>query len=91
MRSIRYLNVILTVIAVLLTLQLWTSWTGGPAPQFDNTAHAQAGGIPNAGAQRLEMINLLKKLNQNVESQTQLMRSGKVRVRVESGSAQGGN
>lgn len=70
MRSLRYLNSILTVIAVLLTLNLYVAWNttpAGVAVSFAEEAHAQeAGGISNAGAQRKEMIDLLKQLNVNV-------------------------
>ncbi|MHC4994586.1 MAG: hypothetical protein ACYTGQ_05975, partial [Planctomycetota bacterium] len=59
MNSTRYLNTILTVIAVLLTLHLFTFWssTDGVATP------AMAQGIPDAGAQRLMMVNELKSLN----------------------------
>lgn len=97
----RYLNGVLTIIAVLLTLQLWTSWTGGPAagnsgefaggmPDFASVAHAQedAKGIPNAGAQRREIVELLKKLTIQTEALTGLFRSGQARVKVEGAPAE---
>ena len=90
MRSIRYLNVVLTVIALLLTLHLWTLWTSpasGRSPSdliSEPAAHAQSG-IPNAAAQRVEMIKELKKVSKNMEELTGLFLSGKARVRVEGG------
>jgi len=83
----RYLNSILTVIAVLLTLQLWTSWTAqSPALSLVSEARAQeGGGIPNAGAQRKQMIDLLREQNAKIDKQMQLLESGKVRVRIEAG------
>jgi len=63
MSALKYLNTILTVLAVLLALQLWTTWM--QAPQLTPEAHAQ--GIPDAGAQRLQMIDQLKLLNQKTD------------------------
>ncbi len=85
MRAVRYLNAVLTIIAILLTLQLWTAWNA-PAdaslPRITSEAQASTGGIPNAGAQRKQMIGLLKAMNEKIEEQTELLRSGGVRVRV---------
>ncbi|WP_432798086.1 hypothetical protein [Poriferisphaera sp. WC338] len=82
--SLRYLNTILTVIALLLTLNLWAMWQGTPggeAASFGTEAHAQ--GISNSGAQRKMMIDQLKLLNKGVASMERLLVSGKARVRVE--------
>jgi len=93
MRSLRYLNTVLTVIAVLLTLQLWTAWTGLPdgsvaeAKPTRSQLASRASGIPNAAAQRIETVNLLKKMSQQNETLIGLFRTGKARVRVEGGSA----
>lgn len=86
MRSVRYLNAILTVLAVLLALNLWVTWAatpGGEALSWAGPAEAQAAGIPNAGEQRKQMIDLLKALNVKVNQLTELVESGKVRVQVE--------
>lgn len=95
MKSLRYLNVILTVLAVLLTLQLWTVWNGhgtpiAAAPSIATPALAQsrgptpgASGIPDAGAQRREMVDLLKKLVVQTDEVKSVLTSGQVRVRVE--------
>lgn len=80
MRSLRYLNSILTVLAVLLALQLWTTWTTSPVAIADE-AHAQ--GIPNAGAQRKEMIEALVKLNIQVAQTNELLRSGQIRIQMD--------
>jgi len=82
MRSLRYLNVILTAIAILLALQLWTSWTVGGNASVLGPTQAEAAGITNAGAQRLEMINLLKKQNQLTGDLVSMLKSGNARVRV---------
>lgn len=82
MRSLKYLNSILTVLAVLLSLQLYTTWMSPAAPSLASEAHAQEG-IPNAGAQRKEMIDQLKRVSQQVEELNGQFKSGTARVRVE--------
>jgi hypothetical protein len=85
MRAIHYLNTVLTILAVLLAAQLWTSWTTGP----DMTRSAAArDGIPDAGAQRKMIIDELKLLNTKVDKLDQLLVSGKVRVRATVESAE---
>ncbi len=81
MRSLRYLNVVLTVLTVVLTLHLWTLWTGEALSSVTPSAHA--GGLPDAGAQRKEMIDLLKGMNQKMDQLAALLKSGEARVRVE--------
>ncbi|MCX5661742.1 MAG: hypothetical protein NTW19_18845 [Planctomycetota bacterium] len=94
MRSVRYLNTVLTVLCVLVAVQIWTSWSTSGLP-VASTAQAQpasppsGGGIPDAGAQRKEMIDLLKRLAQQHDDLGQLLRSGQVRVKVESGARDG--
>lgn len=86
MRSLRYLNTVLTVITILLTLQLWTLWaTSGryDGPAADMTSIARAGGIPNAGMQRNQTNDLLKALVQKTEELTGLFKSGRARMRLE--------
>jgi hypothetical protein len=86
MASLRYLNVILTLLTLVLALQLWTSWT---APGAAAAAPAQGanppagGGIPDIGAQNMQIIDLLKQLVQKTEVQTELWRSGQVHVHVD--------
>ena len=86
MQSLRYLNSILTVLAVLLALNVWTMWRGAAAEMVGPIQSAQAagpGGIPNAGAQRKQIIDQLKSLNAKTDSLTSLLKSGTVRVRVQ--------
>ena len=85
MQPLRYLNTILTILAILLTLNLWTAWTaapGGDALSLANRTEAQGRGIPNAGAQRQEMIDLLKKVNRSLSDMESTLTSGEVRVRI---------
>lgn len=82
----RYLNAILTINAVLLAGIICTQLTGGAA--WSSTAAAQTpppgtpggGGVPNAGAQRLEMINELAALRASVEGMKKQLESGKMKV-----------
>jgi hypothetical protein len=94
MRSIKYLNVILTVLCGLMVLQLWTTWTNPGAPAVSLATPVQAapgvvgGGIPDPGAQQKEIIDLLKELVRKTEEQTELFRSGQARVRLEAPAAE---
>lgn len=82
MRSLRYLNSVLTVLAVLLALQLWTSFTTSSVPiAAPNSASAQ--GIANGGEQRKHIIEQLVKLNQQTAALTQLLSSGQMKVQVD--------
>lgn len=85
MRAVKYLNVVVTVVAVLMTVQVWTSLSAAPA-SLDFASVARAEGIPDAGAQRQETIDQLKLVNQKLEELTALLRSGEVRVKVEGGN-----
>jgi len=91
MRNLRYLNTVLTLIAVLLTLNLWTVWTAGPAPALDFASDAQAAtaadpmiGNENAADRQKQMIDQLKTLNDKVDVLDATLTSGKVRVTVDS-------
>lgn len=78
MRSLKYLNMILTALAVLLAMNLYITAFSGPSalPQ------AQAQGIPDAGAQRQQIVDQLKLVNQKAEQIKGLLESGKVKVTV---------
>lgn len=89
MRSLRYLNSVLTVIAVLLTLTLYTMWMspapgsgGGDLLSVSQEAHAQ--GIPNAGAQRKQIIDELTAVKASVNDLKTTLTNGSVRVKVDS-------
>ncbi len=91
MRSLRYLNTVLTVIAVLLTLQLWTTWSALPdtsvAQARSRVSTSHATGTFNSAAQRAETVKLLRQISKQNAALVDLFRSGKARVRVEGGSA----
>ena len=88
MRSLRYLNAILTVLTVLLALHLWTLWTGdgvgrlAPTSRVADAASRGAAGIPNSSAQRKEMVDLLKQQNRKTDELIGLFRSGTARVKL---------
>jgi len=90
MRSLRYLNTVLTLIAILLTLNLWTVWTAGPAPvELASDAHAAPAvdpmiGTENSGERQKQMVGELKALNKAVSALDSTLTSGKVRVTVDS-------
>ncbi len=89
MKSLRYLNTVLTVIAVLLTVNVWTLWTVTPGGNALSVAtEAQAAGLVNAGQQRKEMIEVLRKINADTGEVKSMLSSGSARVRLEAGSSQ---
>jgi hypothetical protein len=78
MAGSRYLNGVLTVLCVLLTLNLYTAWTTGG----DYVASAYAQGIPDEGAQRMQIIDQLKLMNTKMDQLNAMLTSGKARVTV---------
>jgi hypothetical protein len=84
MRHTRYLNVILTVNAILLAALVWTQVAGSPllAEQAAAQKDRAGGGMATAGAQRLRMVEALKDVQRSVEASKRLLESGKVRVQV---------
>lgn len=85
MKALRYLNIVLTALTVLLALQLWTTWSVTGIDPIATPAFAQ--GIPDEGAQRKQMIDELKLLNRKVEELKDLLSSGKVHVTVDNAAA----
>jgi len=87
MKSLRYLNTILTVIAVLLTVNVWTLWNvtpGGDA--LSVTTEARANGIANAGAQRKQIIDAVKQTQAEVGELKAMFKNGSARVTVDNSS-----
>lgn len=81
MRQLRYLNAVLTVIAVLLTLNLWVAWHATPGgQQMTLTQEASAQGLADAGAQRREMVDLLKQINVSIGQVRTTLTDGSVKV-----------
>jgi len=88
MKPMTYLNGILTVLAVLLTLNLWTQWTAGDGagliPGVADQAQARDVPAPASGSvQRQKMIELLQDVKGDTATMNRLLSSGKMRVLVE--------
>ena len=79
MKHLRYLNAVLTVIAVLLTLNLYAMWTLGPAttPSF---ANASAKPFPQPEQQAVDQ---LKRINKALDSLDKTLTSETFKVTVE--------
>lgn len=78
-----YLNVILTVNAVLLSVLIWTQIASRPV--LEQTAEAQSPPrikVPNAADQRQKMIKALNDVKKSVDSTRKLLEGGKLKVRV---------
>jgi hypothetical protein len=87
MKSLRYLNTILTVIAVLLTLNVWTLWSVTPGGEALSVAtEARAQGTANAAAQRKQMIDAIKQVKAETRELSAMFKNGSARVRLEAGS-----
>lgn len=86
MRKVSYLNGVLTVIAVMLTLLLVDRLTSRDASVLVGPAYAEPptrdGGMVSAGEQRKMMIAELKKLTQKLEVLDHHLTSGTLRVKV---------
>jgi hypothetical protein len=88
MRKLRYLNAILTVNAVLLGMLVWTQLVGGPlSAMHPAVASAQSSSqpvqaVPNAAAQRQQMIEALREMRRTNDATHKLLESGRVRVQV---------
>lgn len=85
MRALRYTNVLLTLIAVLLGLHLWTWWSSGAGPGTAAWAAPEPApsGILNASAQRKEAVDLLKLQNRKLDELVTLFKTGQAKVIVD--------
>jgi outer membrane murein-binding lipoprotein Lpp len=68
---------LLVIVVVLQGLLLAGQWSSQPT--FVSPAHAQ---IPDAGNQRLQMIEQLKELNQKMDRLTSILQDGRLQVVV---------
>lgn len=82
MRQGTYLNVILTINAMLLAVLAWTQ-LAGQSPMVQ-TAEAQGvgGGMVSAADQRQRMIDSLRDVRQSVNETNRLLERGTLRVHV---------
>ncbi len=92
MTTLRYLNTVLTVIAVLLTLNVYVQLTGSPAGaavatiQEAQAADKPARGVGNSPTAQLEE---LREINNNLNRLAGKLTDGSMRVKVDSMPAQG--
>lgn len=83
MTNTKYLNTVLTAIALLLALNLWVGVNGSPGDSTNPEGQAIAQGRVDAGQQRSEMIKELKGLKSTVESMSKKLSDGSIKVKVE--------
>lgn len=83
MTNTKYLNAVLTVIAVLLALNLWVGVNPAPSEQIGMESQAIAQGRVDAGQQRAEMVKELKGLKSTVESMSKKLSDGSITVKIE--------
>jgi hypothetical protein len=84
MRHGTYLNVILTVNAVLLGGLVWSQIAGKAVLEQSATAQVnkEGAGVPNAADQRQKMIEALREMKTSIDANNKLLQSGKLRVEV---------
>jgi hypothetical protein len=73
-----YTRILLTVIAVLLTVLAVGMWCETPSA----ISTAQAGGIPDSGSQLNEISKKLDSIDKSISDMQKLMVSGAVKVQV---------
>lgn len=79
----RYLNIILTVNALLLTVLVWTQLAGhGPLVQRADAQSAGGGSMVSAAEQRQRMIESMRDMRQAVNETNRLLERGTLKVTV---------
>ena len=88
MNRLRYTNAVLTVLALLLSLNLWVELSGPGSAALPGVQTAHAQGVGGGGAREVEMIRQLENLNAATKAiQAQLV--GGISVDVKSMPAGG--
>jgi hypothetical protein len=70
-------NRLLAIVIAMQALTLLGQWTAADRPRMVSPAGAQ---VPDAGGQRLQMIDQLKQTNQKLDRLVTLLESGKLQV-----------
>lgn len=83
MNNTKYLNAVLTAIALLLALNLWVGVNASPSNNTSLAGQAIAQGRVDAGQQRAQMIKELVGLKSTVESMSKKLSDGSIKVKVE--------
>lgn len=92
MKTLRYLNTVLTVIAILLTLNVYLQLTGTPAGaavSVAQEAHAADKPVRGVGSSAQAQLDQLKEINENLARLSGKLTDGSVRVKVDSLPADG--
>lgn len=97
MKTLRYLNCVLTVLAILLTLNVYVQLTGSPAGgSLSMTTPAHAAPAPLAekpvrgvGSSPQAQLDELKQINETLSQLTGRLTDGTMRVKVDSMPKQG--
>ncbi|MBB6430027.1 hypothetical protein [Algisphaera agarilytica] len=93
MKTLRYLNTVLTVIAILLTLNVYIQLTGTPAGaavSVAQEAHAsEKKPVRGVGSSAQAQLDQLKEINENLARLSGKLTDGSVRVKVDSLPAEG--
>jgi len=87
MKTLRYLNTVLTVIAVLLTLNVYVQLTGTPAGSavsVTQEAHAADRPTRGVGSANAAQLDQLKAINENLSRLAGKLTDGTMRVKVDS-------
>ncbi|MEM1028433.1 MAG: hypothetical protein AAGJ38_10150 [Planctomycetota bacterium] len=87
MKTLRYLNTVLTVIAILLTLNVYLQLTGTPAGgavSVAQEAHAADKPGRGVGSSAQAQLDQLKEINANLSRLSGKLSDGSVRVKVDS-------
>ena len=87
MRKDTYLNIILTVNAILLATMLWVQIADQPllaenASAQRRTKPSNQFVFPNDADQRQKLIEEMKKMSKSMEATRKLIESGRIRVEV---------
>jgi len=84
MHTLRYTNRVLTVVAVLLTLNLYAQFTAaGPSTAAPARADSLAKGVGSQAARQAEIAKGVQQIGRTVEAMNQALTDGSVRVKVE--------
>lgn len=87
MKTLRYLNTVLTVIAILLTLNVYVQLTGTSAGASVSTiqeAHAADKPARGVGSSAQAQLDQLKAINENLSRLSGKLTDGSMRVKVDS-------
>ncbi len=89
MKSLSYLNMILTLLVIVLVANLWVGSSDRPVSDWglENQAHAaRSKGYQTPDRVRVGILSELKKVNSNHAKLVTLLKSGQVQVKMKNAS-----